>query len=314
MKIIITGGAGFIGSHLTDILLTEGHEVLIVDDFSYGKKDFLDRSNTRLSIAEGDITNKEFINQVFHAFNPELVFHLAALHHIPTCENKPDIALKINIEGTQQILSACSGITDLKRIVFASSGAVYDIVDEPLIEDRTPTVPYDTYSVSKLSAEYIVRLWAHKFSKQAVVARIFNTIGGRETNAHLVPEIIEQILAGKNTIELGNLEPKRSYIDARDTSAGLYELGKMNAARLFEIVNLGREDEYNVKEIVEMLSEAHGSTIAIEQSAARMRKVDRKKQQASMAKMYELTGWKPKYSVNEGIRYAYDFAKEKRIR
>ena len=313
-KIIVTGGAGFIGSHLVDLLLADGHKVLVLDNFSYGKKQFLPVENNLLSVAEGDITDKEFVNKQIKGFEPEIIFHLAALHHIPTCENKPDEALKINIEGTQHVLNAAAACTTLKKIVFASSGAVYDIVDTPLLENQTPTIPYDIYSVSKLSGEYLMRLWANKFGKQALVARIFNTIGGRETNAHLVPEIVEQLLGGKSTIELGNLEPKRSYIDARDTSAGLYALSKIKSDKPFDVFNMGREDEYNVKEIVEMLGIAQDKPIEIIQSAARMRKVDRLKQQASMQKTKAATGWEPKYSVQEGLAYAYAFDKEKRLR
>ncbi len=314
MKIIVTGGAGFIGSHLVDFLLADNHEVCVMDNFSYGKLAYLDTNNKNLTISKGDITDKEFTETTITQFAPELIFHLAALHHIPTCENKPDIALNINIVGTQNILNSASKLESIQRIVFASSGAVYDIVDDPLLENETPTIPYDVYSVSKLSGEYLLRLWSGKFKKEAVVARIFNTIGGRETNAHLVPEIIEQLLEGKSTIELGNLEPKRSYIDARDTSMGLYQLSKINADSNFQVFNLGREDEFNVKEIVDMIADAHESPVEIIQSPARMRKVDRKKQLASMKKTSAITGWMPKYSVAEGIRYAYTFAKEKRVR
>jgi UDP-glucose 4-epimerase len=313
-KIVVTGGAGFIGSHLVDLLLKEGHNVIVWDDFSYGKRSYLDVKDPKLTILEGDITQADFVNSAMQQFDPEIIFHLAALHHIPTCENNPDVALRINVEGTQHILNAAAKLSLLQRIVFASSGAVYDIVNDPLQEDETPTIPYDVYSVSKLCGEYLMRLWANKYNKQVLVARIFNTIGGRETNAHLVPEIVQQLLEGKTTIELGNLEPKRSYIDVRDTSAGLFALGFCNHDQSFDVINLGREDEYNVKEIVEMLQEAHGSPIQIQQSAARMRKVDRIKQQASMNKMNRIAGWQPQYTVKEGIAYAYRFDKEKRIR
>ncbi len=313
-KVIVTGGAGFIGSHLVDLLLEDGHQVLVIDNFSYGKRAFLPADNRSLKIAEGDITDKKFIEETITKFSPEIVFHLAALHHIPTCELKPEVALKINIEGTQHVLNAISNCNTLKKIVFASSGAVYDIVDMPLIEESTPTVPYDVYSVSKLGGEFLLRLWAKKYKKQALAARIFNTIGGRETNAHLVPDIVEQVLAGKDAIELGNLEPKRSYIDVRDTSAGLYALSKVVSEQDFDIFNLGREDEYNVKEIVDMIVEAHGTPIQIIQSASRMRRVDRIKQQASMKKTAYSANWKPKYSVKEGLAYAYSFDKDKRIK
>jgi UDP-glucose 4-epimerase len=312
MKVLITGGAGFIGSHLLDQLIANQHEVCVFDNFSYGKKAYLPESGFKL--IEGDITDKELVRHSFYSFKPNIVFHLAALHHIPTCENKPDEALKINIEGTQHVLNAAKEIEDLQRIVFASSGAVYDIADHALLEDITATVPYDVYSVSKLSGEYLMRLWANKYGKEAIVGRIFNTIGGRETNAHLVPEIIAQVLMGKQTIELGNLDPKRSYIDARDTSSALYHLGFYDTNKKFDIFNIGREDEFDVKDIVKFIEQAHGQSIQIEQSASRIRKVDRKRQLASIEKIKKVTGWSPTHSVAEGILYAYKFDNETRNR
>jgi UDP-glucose 4-epimerase len=313
-SVVVTGGAGFIGSHLVDLLLNAGNRVTVLDNFSYGKYSYLDSTHECLTIAEGDITNGDTVHRIITQANPEIIYHLAALHHIPTCENNPDEALRINVEGTQHVLNTAAGLPNLKRIVFASSGAVYDILDSPLLEDQTATIPYDIYSVSKLSGEYLMRLWANKFGKQALVARIFNTIGGRETNAHLVPEIVQQLLDGKTTIELGNLEPKRSYIDVRDTSAGLFVLGNCNHTKSFDVVNLGREDEFNVREIVDMLQVVHSSPISIVQSPSRMRKVDRIKQLASMSKMKSITGWQPEYLVQQGIHYAYEFDKEKRVR
>jgi UDP-glucose 4-epimerase len=305
-KILVTGGAGFIGSHLCDLLIGKNYKVGIIDNFSYGKREYLPR-NGNFELYEADIRDQQKVKEIIYTFEPRIIYHLAALHHIPTCEQKPKEALSINIEGTQNILDTASKLDDLNKVILASSGAVYEIVDTLLLEDSTPTVPYDIYSVSKLTCEYLLRLWAKKNNKKGYVARIFNTIGGRETNDHLVPDIISQLKNGKDAIELGNLEPKRSYIDVRDTSKGILSIGELNSEKDFEIFNVGREDEFNVKEIASMLGEIYGSSFAIKQNEGRIRKVDRKKQQASIEKLRSNTGWQPEYSVADGLKYALDF-------
>jgi UDP-glucose 4-epimerase len=312
-KVLVTGGAGFIGSHLVDILLEKNYEVTVYDDLSFGKETFLPQ-HPSFRFIQGDILDEQKVVSTIAEINPSVIYHLAALHHIPTCENMPAKALKINIEGTQNILDAAKELQELEKLVFASSGAVYDIVDESLEEETTVTIPYDIYSVSKLSGEQIVKLWAKKYNKKAGIARIFNTIGGRETNAHLVPEIIEQILNGSKTIQLGNTEPKRSYIDTRDTAMGLFSIGDYRSDKSCEIFNVGREDEFNVREIVEMLGEISGTALSIIQDPSRMRKVDRLKQQASIGKITNHTGWTPKYSVRNGLEYAFEFARAVMVR
>jgi UDP-glucose 4-epimerase len=305
-KILVTGGAGFIGSHLCDLLIQKNYNVGVIDNFSYGKREFLPK-NGNLELYEADIRDQQKVKYVIQSFQPEMIYHLAALHHIPTCEQKPTEALSINIEGTQNILDAAVQIESLKKLILASSGAVYEIVDTLLLEDSTPTMPYDIYSVSKLTCEYLLRLWVKKNNKKGYVARIFNTIGGRETNDHLVPDIISQLKNGKETIELGNLEPKRSYIDVRDTSKGILSIGELDNEKNFEIFNVGREDEFNVKEIASMLGIIYGAPFIIKQNEGRIRKVDRKKQQASIEKLRSNTGWQPVYSVEDGLKYALDF-------
>lgn len=305
-KILVTGGAGFIGSHLCDLLIGKKYKVGIIDNFSYGKREFLPK-NEKFELYEADIRDQQKVKEIIYAFQPVMIYHLAALHHIPTCEKRPTEALSINIEGTQNILDAASRIDELSKVVLASSGAVYEIVDSLLLEDSTPTIPYDIYSVSKLTCEYLLRLWATKNNKKGYAARIFNTIGGRETNDHLVPDIISQLKSGKEAIELGNLEPKRSYIDVRDTSKGILSIGELNSEKDFEVFNVGREDEFNVREIASMLGKIYGSPFSIKQSEVRIRKVDRKKQQASIEKLRNNTGWQPEYSVADGLKYALDF-------
>src|SRR5918994_628584 len=115
-KILVTGGAGFIGSHLCDLLIQKNYDLAVIDNFSYGKRDFLPK-NKNLTVFDADIRDQQKMKDIIGSFHPGTIYHLAALHHIPTCEQKPTEALTINIDGTQNILDAASALDELEKIV-----------------------------------------------------------------------------------------------------------------------------------------------------------------------------------------------------
>ena len=149
---LVTGGAGFIGSHLVDLLLADGQRVAVLDNFSYGKRAYLPINHSNLTVFTGDLLDTAFVRSVFEAFRPEIVYHLAAIHHIPTCERQPAIALRTNVEGSE-ILFDHARAFNVTTVVFASSGAVYEILDGQLQEDSSAAVPHDIYSISKNPAK-----------------------------------------------------------------------------------------------------------------------------------------------------------------
>ncbi|MFM8432103.1 MAG: NAD-dependent epimerase/dehydratase family protein, partial [Bacteroidota bacterium] len=271
MNILITGGAGFVGSNLTEILLKDGHQVVVYDNFSYGKKSLLPVSDN-LIVIEGDILDVKALRIAFENFKPELVFHLAAIHHIPTCENNPALAIRTNIEGSQNVIEAAI-MQKSRKIVFASSGAVYEIVDVPLIEDETPVVPYDIYSITKLAGEHLMRLQAERGNIIAVACRLFNTVGRHETNEHLVPDILKQVKSGSNEIKLGNLTPLRSYIHVSDVADGFYSAGLTDLPNVFDTLNIGTETENSVLDIMNLISEISGHELKVFQDQTKVRKV-----------------------------------------
>lgn len=304
LRILITGGAGFIGSHLTALLLSRGNTVIVVDNFSYGKAHFLPSGNPFLHVHTTDLLNYRDLETVFTTHQPDLVFHLAAIHHIPTCEKKPAEALRANVEGTQNVIQAslCSGV---KKIIFASSGAVYEIVDHPLLEDETAVVPHDIYSITKATGEHLLRLQAERKNIKAVACRLFNTVGSHETNEHLVPDILKQVKSGKTSISLGNLSPLRSYIHVLDVAEAFATIGLMEFEKDFEILNIGTEAEHSVKDILGLLAEISAKPLQAYQDPERMRKVDRHRQKASLAKTTRLTGWAPQRTLKEALSDAY---------
>ena len=303
-KIFITGGCGFIGSHLVDLCLKKNCEVCVYDDLSYGKKGFLPLDQGQVTFIVGDILDTKHLCNVVLEFQPSVVFHLAAIHHIPTCERNPVKALNVNIEGTQNVLDASIDSGSVRRFILASSGAVYDTVDGPLNENTTKAVPNDIYSVSKLTDEYLLRLVTKKTAIQGVVARIFNCIGSRETNAHLVPEIIQQIKNGNREIRLGNLTPKRSYIHVKDTAEGLFSLFNGDIAEKFEIFNIGTDTEHSVIDIISAISEILQKDFNPVSVTAKKRIVDRPGQRADLNKIRHQLNWAPKRDLKEALSEA----------
>ncbi|MBK6445786.1 MAG: NAD-dependent epimerase/dehydratase family protein [Bacteroidetes bacterium] len=305
--ILITGGAGFIGSHLTTLLLSKGFSVVVLDNFSYGKRKFLPENNPSLHIHEVDILDKSALQTHFELYKPETVFHLAAIHHIPTCEQKPELAIRTNIEGTENIILAAQSV-GVKRFIFASSGAVYEIVDEELKENSTPVVPHDIYSITKRAGEDLIRLYAERKVFKSVVCRLFNTVGSHETNAHLVPDILQQVLENKTEIALGNLSPLRSYIHVLDVAEAFATIGFQEFKNDFETFNIGTESEHSVADILQLIAEISGKALQAFQHPDRVRKVDRHRQRANLAKTTSLTGWSPKRSLKEALQDAYQEA------
>ena len=306
-RVLVTGGAGFIGSHLVDVLLAHEHPVCVIDNLSYGRRQFLPGESAKFRFVEADILDLDLVVQVLNDFRPTLVYHLAAIHHIPTCESRPLLALRVNVEGTQSVLTAVSKTWGVQRIVFASSGVVYDILDGPLTEDSM-VVPYDIYGASKVAGEHLVRINAKRTGVQGVVARLFNAVGPRETNPHLVPDILAQVVRGERNVQLGNLEPRRSFIHVEDAAEALYALGQANLATEYEIFNVGTEEEHSVRDILGLLSDLLGFALTPVQAHEKMRKVDRPRQKADVSRIWQEVRWRPQRSLRMALEDALEEA------
>ena len=220
MRIAITGSEGFIGVRLVSMLTAAGHRVLGIDNLSLGQP--VPPEGDRYAFTHVDICSAGSLHDVLEVFRPDQIVHLAAIHHVPTCERDAPRALHVNVVGTQVVLEAALR-TGCGRIVFASSGAVYEWCEGPLQANRTPTNPRDVYSISKLTNEHQLAVWQHKTNGIAVIARLFNTIGPHDRNGHLIPDILEQLRGDQRpcVVELGNTTTLRDYIYVDDTANAL---------------------------------------------------------------------------------------------
>lgn len=296
MKVLITGISGFIGSTLYKKF--EGNQIYTIDNLSFGNRSLIDIPESQFYVE--DIRNRKGVFEIFKAVQPDWVIHLAAIHFIPYCNQYPFESSQVNIEGTKNILDASIKINSVKKVFYASTAAVYPIMDGPIAEN-TYTGPLDIYGLSKLTGEYLCHDFHNRTQIPTIVCRFFNAFGENETNPHLIPAIQEQVLAGKREIELGNLEPKRDFIHTTDMANAIYLL--MNKfEKGIDTFNLGQGQEYSVKEIVEAFEQTIGEKITVKQDPLRMRKTDRLHLLADITKLKNFLGWEPKVNIHEGIK------------
>ncbi|HEY2574940.1 MAG TPA: NAD-dependent epimerase/dehydratase family protein [Streptosporangiaceae bacterium] len=298
-RVLVTGGAGFIGSHVVESVLDAGASaVLVLDNFSLGRHEHLEqaRSSGRLTVIEGDIRSADDLRPVAD-FTPDTVFHMAALHFIPYCNAHPQEALDVNVLGLDTVIRALRG-APLKTFVFPSSGATYGFGDEPWPE-TTPSKPDEIYGISKWMDEQIMeRLHADRPEVRAVIARLFNTYGPRETNPHVLPDVMKCMGEGK-PIELGNLWPKRDLIFVTDTAAGL--VASASGGPGLEVFNIGTGTGTAIQDVLQVIEEITGKELDVRQVPGRMREGDGHLI-SDPGKLMRATGWKPVCDLQTGLR------------
>ena len=297
-RILITGGAGFIGSALIKELQQQAYEIFVIDDLSFGSRNFIDIKNAnfyKISLLE-----YEGIKKIISRLNPQYVVHLAAIHFIPYCNKNPLIAVNVNIKGTINLLDSLRGLRNLKKLFFASSAAVYPVYEKALKETCRPN-PMDIYGLTKLTGEYLCREFYLRTKTPTIICRFFNAFGPNETNPHLIPEIQKQVNAGKRIIKLGNLTPKRDFIHTFDMAQSVRLLLE-KFRRGVDVFNLGSGSEYSVVEIVRAFERQVGEEIKIEVDSARVRRTERMHLLADISKLRKFINWTPQIGIDEGIK------------
>lgn len=291
--IMITGGAGFIGSAVVRTFLRAGLRVVVYDNFTYGKREFLPDVDN-LEIVEGDINHTGALAEAIERCRPAYLCHLAAIHFIPHCNENPTRALLVNTVGSESVLNAAAG-KGIDKIVIASTAAVYPITDGKNSESGTPAGPVDIYGLSKLFSEALAEKYARETGDTTIAIRLFNAVGPRETNPHVIPHIFETA-RGSDVIPLGNVEPKRDYIHTGDIAEAILALCRSDVSG-FDIFNVGSGEEYSVVEVVGMIGTIIGRGLTIEQDRERVRAVERQHLVADISKIGQATGWKPAMSL-----------------
>lgn len=295
-RVLVTGGAGFVGSHVTRRLLDEGATVDVVDNLFGGNRSLVAEAAT---LHELDIRSDE-LSTVVAAREPDIIVHLAALHYIPYCNEHPEETFEVNVMGTRNVLEAASSLDALERFVYASTAAVYPPRDRPHVETDA-TGPMDVYGRTKLVGEDLVELFHEQTGVSAVSARLFNVYGPNETNDHLVPAILDQLRDGSREIELGNLTPARDLVHVDDVARAVLAMA-VEFDGGYRAYNVGTGTEYTVRAVAEQVGDALGADLGVSQAQKRVRESDRPHLRASTDRIERELGWQPQVEFVDGLR------------
>lgn len=303
MRCLVTGGCGFVGSALVRRLLAESCEVVVVDDLSRGSLENLGADQARVRVIQQDVTDS--LGWIFESFQPEAVFHLAALHFIPDCDADPMRCLRVNVDGTRSVLEAAAGLLGPVSLVVASSAAVYAPADGPHREQEDSLGPVDVYGQSKRWTEELAAGFAARTGTGVGIARLFNVFGPGETNAHFIPSLICQMKAGES-VRLGNLSTKRDYVFVDDVADALLRLARYGGDGRSATVNIGSGRAYAGDEVVEAIAGLTVADVAPVTDPGRLRPVDRPLLLADPTLAQKLLDWAPRTSLVDGLRAAWD--------
>lgn len=299
MKFAIIGGLGFLGNEIARQIIAEGDELFIVDNLHRVAPDIEDIKNTKTYNV--DIRNFDHLYEVLSAEMPDSVIHTAAIHYIPECNDNPTLAFEVNVTGTLNVLRAVEKIQP-SHCVILSSGAVYADSDDLLVEDTSDLNISDVYGMTKTFNENTVNFYA-RLNPEILfsVVRMFNIIGPRETNAHIIPEIITQ-LKSSDILQLGNIKPRRDMIFVNDAARACYLLAKRSKGTSLETVNVSTGEDISMEEIISLIKKEIQRPIEVLTDASRYRKVDKMFQKGDNTRLFQLTGFKPAYSIEESIK------------
>ncbi|ACS91061.1 NAD-dependent epimerase/dehydratase family protein [Thermococcus sibiricus] len=260
MKVLVTGGAGFIGSHLVDRLMEDGHEVRVLDDLSAGSlenlKGWIDHE--RFEFMHGDLRRRDICEKAVKGV--DAVFHLAANPEVRIGTQSPELLYETNVLITYNLLEAMRK-EDVKALAFTSSSTVYgEAKTIPTPEDYGPLEPISVYGGAKLAAEALISGYAHTFDVKAVVFRLANIIGKR-SNHGVIYDFINKLKKNPNRLEiLGDGTQRKSYLHVSDTVEAMLYLFKefLKEDKIYDAYNIGSEDWITVKEIAEIVSREMG--------------------------------------------------------
>lgn len=310
MKTLVTGGAGFIGSHLVDKLLAAGHQVAVVDNLSTGKYDNIvhNESKSNFVFYKKDIT--EDLSEVFVVERPEVVFHLAALPRVQRSIDEPRETHHVNINGTFNMLQLARHFK-VKRFVFASSSSVYGDQDELPLHEGMKVNPMSPYALQKYVGEHYCRQFNMIYGLKTVALRFFNVYGSRLDPeggyACLVPKFIRLFKNGEQPTINGTGEQTRDFTFIDDVIEAIKKAGLSKEEEMVgEVINIGAHRNMSVNEITNAIKKLVKSDLNPIYGPA---VIEPKDTYANINKAKKLLDWEPKIGVDEGLRRTYEWLK-----
>ena len=309
-SVLVTGGAGFIGSEAVQQLLSEKAKVTVFDNFSSGKRKYLPKQDKNLRIIKGDITDEKAVNKATK--DQEIILHFAALPFIPDSFYYPVDFFKVNTIGSMHVFWSAVKSKTVETVINTSTSEVYGSAQYTPMDENHPTSPYSTYAVSKLAADRAAFTLHKENGFPVVIIRPFNTFGPRYTEPYIIPEIIGQILRGSRELNLGNIHSTRDFTFVSDTVKGFIKAAKEKKA-LGEIINLGSQNEVKIGDLVTKLSKIAKIKTKIKRDESRLRPYDVNRLVCNNKKAKKLLKWKPTVTVDKGLKLTYEWAKDNKV-
>ena len=301
-NVLITGAAGFIGSHLAELCVEKGYEVKAFIRYnSTNNWGWLESSpyKKNIEIIAGDIRDYDSVENAL--LGCDTVFHLAALIGIPYSYISPQAYIKTNIEGTYNILQA-SRAKNMENVLITSTSETYGTAQYVPIDELHPMIGQSPYSATKIGADHLSLSYFRSFNLPVKVVRPFNTYGPRQSARAIIPTVITQILSGKEKLKLGNLTPTRDLTFVKDTAKGFLEIAKSD--KLFgEITNIGMNEEISILDLVNLIAQIIGKSIEIFTDNQRVRPKNSEVERlyCNNQKIIQNTKWKPDYTLRKGL-------------
>ena len=306
-NVLITGGAGFVGSALVRELLKEGANVVVYDNFLYGDRCNLMDVEDSIQIVNGDVLSWRIYGAI-KEHKVKYVFHLAAEPYIPHCYDNPEKFFDVNVKGTMNVLMACKTL-DVKRVLHFSSSEVYGTAQYTPMDEKHPTLPLSNYAVSKLAADRLCFVFHHEHGIPVIILRPFNCYGPRETQPYVIPEIISQLCRG-STVKLGNVKAKRDFTYVEDTAKAAIAAMKSDIPN-GEVVNVGSNKAYSIEELAYLVGKLVGyKEIEIKVDSSRLRPMDVNVLQCDYSRIKKYTDWEPVINIEDGLKRTIDWYRE----
>lgn len=305
---LVTGADGFIGSHLTELLVKQGYKVKALSQYNsfnyWGWLEAVECKN-EIEVLNGDVRDPHYCKHITK--DVDVVYHLAALIAIPYSYVAPDSYVDTNVKGTLNICQAAleNGVT---RVIHTSTSEVYGTAQYVPIDEKHPLQPQSPYSASKIGADAMAMSFFNAFDLPLTIVRPFNTYGPRQSARAVIPTIISQIANGKKQIKLGDVSPTRDFNYVTDTCRGFLELARCDKA-IGETVNIGSNFEISVGDTLNMIKELMGSDVEFLTDEQRLRpgKSEVFRLWCDNTKIRELTGFEPAYDIRTGLKETIDW-------
>ncbi|HBX49162.1 MAG TPA: NAD-dependent dehydratase [Clostridiaceae bacterium] len=311
-KVLVTGSEGFIGSHLTERLVELGANVTALVQYnsfnSWGWIDTFDKNvKDSINVVTGDVREYDGMKKIIKG--QDVVFHLAALIAIPYSYLSPMAYVKTNVEGTTNVLEACLEY-GVQKIVHTSTSETYGTALYVPIDEKHPMQGQSPYSASKIAADKMAESFYRSFNLPVAVIRPFNTYGPRQSARAVIPTIISQILSGKKTIKLGSLSPTRDFNFVLDTAEAFVKVAESDNT-VGQVVNAGSNYEISIGDVADKIIKDINCNVKIECDEERIRPKNSEVNRlwADNSKIKELTGWQPKYTIDEGLKLTIEWIK-----